>query len=161
VWTWAQEQSAGFVRRRQAHEALVHRVDAELAAGARTPLDPALAADGVDEVLTVMFGGVPPWGRLTPDADGAAVRVSTTDTGRSWLALLGRWSGTSPNSGKSYDDTCVDVVDDDGRDAATLTGTAGDLDCLLWNRPPLGEVVRSGDERSLALLDAVLADGIQ
>ncbi len=164
VWTWASEQSAGFVRRRQAHEALVHRVDAELTAGSRTPLDPALAADGVDEALGVMFGGVPPWGTFVPDAEGAAVRVRAADpgrAGRSWLAVLGRWTGTSPTSGKTYDEACLDVRDDDGREAATLTGRAADLDCTMWNRPPPGEVVRAGDERSLAIFDAILADGIQ
>src|SRR4051794_21750831 len=57
VWTWAEEQTAGFVRRRQAHEALIHRVDAECTVGDRTPLDPALATDGVDEALRIMFGG--------------------------------------------------------------------------------------------------------
>ena len=36
VWTWSRDQSAGFIRRRQAHEALIHRLDAELTAGNRT-----------------------------------------------------------------------------------------------------------------------------
>src|SRR6516225_4382858 len=48
AWTWSDDHTVGFIRRRQAHEALIHRVDAELTAGTRTPLDPALAADGVD-----------------------------------------------------------------------------------------------------------------
>ena len=39
AWTWSSDQSVGFIRRRQAHEALIHRVDAELTAGSRTPLD--------------------------------------------------------------------------------------------------------------------------
>lgn len=51
AWSWAAEQTVGFTFRRQAHEAPVHRLDAELAVGALTPLDPALAADGVDEAL--------------------------------------------------------------------------------------------------------------
>ena len=29
AWTWATEQSVGFIHRRQAHEALIHRLDAE------------------------------------------------------------------------------------------------------------------------------------
>jgi len=60
-WTWSTEQTAGFTRRRQAQEALVHRVDAELTAGVpRAPMDPALAADGVDEALRVVFGDAHP-----------------------------------------------------------------------------------------------------
>ena len=49
---WSDEQTVGFTFRRQAHEALIHRLDAEQTAGAVTPLDPALAADGVDEAST-------------------------------------------------------------------------------------------------------------
>ena len=33
AWTWSTEQTVGFILRRQAHEALIHRLDAELAAG--------------------------------------------------------------------------------------------------------------------------------
>jgi uncharacterized protein (TIGR03083 family) len=163
VWTWSpQDHTARFIRRRQAHEALIHRVDAELAAGERTPLDPVLAADGVDEALRIMYGGVPPWGTFTPDGEGAAVRLTATDVGRSWLTALGVWSGTSPNTGKSYADAPVfEIVPDDGRPVASISGAAGDLDCLLWNRAPLGEVARAGDGRSLALFDAVIAEGIQ
>src|SRR5215469_6263772 len=40
AWTWSEDQTVGFIRRRQAHEALIHRVDAELTAGRRTPMDP-------------------------------------------------------------------------------------------------------------------------
>ena len=51
AWTWSDDNSVGFIRRRQAHEALIHRVDAELTADTRTPLDPALSAAGVDEEI--------------------------------------------------------------------------------------------------------------
>ncbi|HEY7359904.1 MAG TPA: maleylpyruvate isomerase N-terminal domain-containing protein, partial [Streptosporangiaceae bacterium] len=37
AWTWSEDHTVGFIRRRQAHEALIHRVDAELTAGRRTP----------------------------------------------------------------------------------------------------------------------------
>jgi uncharacterized protein (TIGR03083 family) len=161
VWTWAADRTAGFVRRRQAHEALIHRLDAELTAGARSGIDPALAADGVDEVLGVMFGDVPEWATSTSDPQGACARIVATDVDRAWLVTFGRWSGTSPNTGRSYDDPALWLVPDDGREAATVTGRAADLDCLLWNRPTEAAVTRSGDERSLALLDAVVAVGVQ
>lgn len=64
AYTWSSEQTVGFTYRRQALEALVHRLDAELTAGVRTPMDPQLCTDGVDEALRVMFGGCPPWGRI-------------------------------------------------------------------------------------------------
>ena len=34
------DHTVGFIRRKQAHEALIHRIDAEVAAGNRTPMDP-------------------------------------------------------------------------------------------------------------------------
>ena len=40
AWTWSSEQTVGFTFRRQAHEALIHRLDAEQTAGDVTPLDP-------------------------------------------------------------------------------------------------------------------------
>src|SRR6476619_3799926 len=62
VWTWYHaDRSVGFVRRRQAHEAFIHRLDAELTAGTVTEMDSRLAHDGVLEVLERMFAAVPPW----------------------------------------------------------------------------------------------------
>src|SRR5919112_1806531 len=43
AWTWSKEQTVGFILRRQAHEALIHRLDAELTAlGHHTDLDAKL-----------------------------------------------------------------------------------------------------------------------
>ncbi|MFC7714563.1 maleylpyruvate isomerase family mycothiol-dependent enzyme [Nonomuraea recticatena] len=55
--TWFEpDQSVGFWIRRMAHESVIHRVDAELAAGLPvTPIPADLAADGVDEVLTAFL----------------------------------------------------------------------------------------------------------
>ena len=94
AWTWAQDQSVGFIHRRQAHEALIHRLDAEQAAGAVTPFDPPLAADGVQECLEVMFGGSPPWGEFRGLPHH--VRVDLTDVGESVWVQIGRFSGTNP-----------------------------------------------------------------
>lgn len=161
VWTWSSDQTVGFIRRRQAHEALIHRVDAELTAGRRTPLDPGLAADGVDEVLRVMYGGAPPWGTFTP-YDAKTIRLQVTDTGKSWLVRLGRFAGIDPSDGTSYDepDLRVDDTDEGIEAAATVTGEAADLDCWLWHRPPEGPVERTGDEAVLAEFDATITPGI-
>jgi Mycothiol maleylpyruvate isomerase N-terminal domain len=60
AWHWSGDNRVATTFRRQAHEALIHRVDAELTAGVPvTRLDPALADDGVAEVLGVMYGGEP------------------------------------------------------------------------------------------------------
>jgi uncharacterized protein (TIGR03083 family) len=162
AWTWATEQTAGFIRRRQAHEALVHRVDAEETAGARTGMDAALCADGVDEVLRVMYGGVPSWGTFTPDP-ASTIRVRTTDTGHTWLLTLGGFTGTDPDDGTNLTDEPdmrIAEVDTDVDAAAELRGTAADLDCWLWHRPSVGDVDRSGDAQVLAAFDAAIAPGI-
>ena len=162
AWTWSDDRTVGFVRRRQAHEALVHRLDAELTAGTRTPLDPLLACDGVDEALRVMFSGVPEWATWVPDA-GGPLRVDVTDMPHTWLVTPGRFRGTSPVSGTEYDDPTLEVAaTDDGREvAATISGTAADVDCALWNRPPVGTVTRTGDAAVLAAFDAVVSEGVQ
>jgi uncharacterized protein (TIGR03083 family) len=160
VWSWANEQTAGFSYRRQAHEALIHRLDAELAAGDRTLVDPALAADGIDEVLGVMYGEPPAWGTFTPDHDHV-VRFEATDTGDSWSVTIGRFVGREPGEeGAPAAVACLDWVSDDIAPTAQVRGTAADLDCWLWRRPPAGDVITTGDPATLDLLAEVMADGV-
>jgi uncharacterized protein (TIGR03083 family) len=160
AWTWSDEQSVGFIRRRQAHEALIHRIDAELTARDRTPMEPDLSADGVDEALTIMYGAVPSWGRFTPDPT-QTVRVQTTDTNHSWLLTLGQLTGFD-DDGAAYDEPSlrVAVSDTDVAAAATVGGAAADLDCWLWHRPPVGQIERAGDPVVLELVDHTVAAGI-
>ncbi|WP_109508945.1 maleylpyruvate isomerase family mycothiol-dependent enzyme [Nocardioides speluncae] len=157
AWTWNDsDQTVGFIIRRQAHEALIHRLDAELAAGAVTPLDAALAADGVHEVLGVMYGGCPPWGTFTPS--DTAIRVDVTDTGDSMLVVFGRFTGTDED-GKSYDEDDINVVESlPGEPVATMSGTAEALDTWLWRRRrDAADVEFGGDpetcDRFRALID--------
>jgi uncharacterized protein (TIGR03083 family) len=142
-WSWAPEQTAGFSRRRQAHEILIHRVDAELAAGRRSPIDPALAADGVDEMLTLMYAADEP-----VPADAPVVEVRTGDTADRWWVQVG-----GPVIGLA-------VSREEQASTAEISGLAADLDCWLWNRAPVGEIRRSGDPRALDALDEVLARGV-
>lgn len=161
AWTWSDDHTVGFILRRQAHEALIHRVDAELTAGDRTPIDARLAADGVDEVLRVMYGGCPEWGTITP-APGRTVRIRATDTGHSWLVTLARFTGTDPAEGKSYDEPDIHVAaTDSGEPAgAEISGAAADLDCWLWHRETPGAVHRSGGPGVLGGFDEVIRPGI-
>ena len=161
AWTWSDDHTVGFIRRRQAHEALIHRVDAELTAGERTAIDARLAADGVDEGLRVMYGACPGWGTITP-APGRTVRIRATDTGHSWLVTLGRFTGTDPDDGKTYDKPDIHVAgtDSGGPASAEISGAGADLDCWLWHRPPTGPVHRSGDTGVLGGFDEVIRPGI-
>lgn len=159
AWTWSSDRTVGFVLRRQAHEALVHRLDAELTAGATTPLDPLLAADGVHEALAVMYGGCPAWGSQTPT--DLHVRLDCTDTdSQVWVSLV-RFTGTDPDSGKQYDEDDLAVVPDPGSEPdAVIQGTAGHLDAWLWHRIAGGVLHVAGDQDVLARLGAVLAQPI-
>jgi uncharacterized protein (TIGR03083 family) len=161
AWTWSDDQTVGFIRRRQAHEALIHRIDAELAADRSGPMDPRLCADGVDEALRIMYGGVPEWGRFTPDR-AKTVRLRATDTGESWFVTVGRFTGTDPDDQTCYEEPDIHAADSDpgGAAAAAVAGTAADLDCWLWHRPPLGPIERSGDEGVLSDFDSAIAPGI-
>jgi uncharacterized protein (TIGR03083 family) len=155
AWTWSTDRTVGFIRRRQAHEALIHRVDAEVTAGARTPMDAALCADGVDEILRVMYGGAPAWGTFTPRPDDV-LRLIASDTGDSWVVQLGQFTGHDPTEDAEVDEVDIRVLDD-GEDAAQITATAADLDLWLWHRPPIGRVDRSGDTEIVAAFESVVA----
>lgn len=144
AWTWSSEQTVGFIFRRQAHEALIHRLDAEQTARKVTPLDPALATDGVQEALSVMFGGCPPWGTFAGLPHH--VRVDVTDTGASVWVQIGRFTGTDPDDGVHYDEDDINVVDDPGVDPdAVVSGPAGALDTWLWRRGDDSAIRVSGD----------------
>lgn len=141
-------------------EALIHRLDAELTAGDRTPMDTDLSSDGVDEVLRIMYAGSPPWGRFTPDP-AQTIRVRTTDTDRSWLLTLGQFTGTEDDATVHDEPDLRVAVSDTGEPAAaTVSGAAADLDCWLWHRPPVGEIERAGDRQVLQRFDQTIAPGI-
>lgn len=161
VWTWADDHTVGFIRRRQAHEALIHRLDAELVADRTTPMDPALASDGVDEILTVMYGGWPAWSTFTP-ADHVG-RMVATDTGARWDLRTGRFAGTSPNTGKSYDNPTVEVSREAlaADPAFTISAPAAELDAWLWNRRIAADPTIVGDHAAAEQFLAVIAAGIQ
>jgi uncharacterized protein (TIGR03083 family) len=148
AWTWWQDHTVGFILRRQAHEALIHRRDAELTAGTVTPFPPALAADGVDEVLDIMYGGCPPWGEFSPLPH--YVRVDLTDTGDRVWTQLGRFHGTDPD-GIEHEEDDMHVVADPGVEPdAVISGTAEAIDARIWRRSDGAETHLAG---SLEIID--------
>lgn len=155
AWSWSPDRTVGFTYRRQAHEALIHRLDAELTAGTVSPLDPALATDGVMEVLDVMFGDNPTWGHFEPDDD--LVRVDCTDTDTQIWVRLGRFTGTDPDDGEVHDEDDVSVVADPGAEPdVVVEGLSEDLDAWLWRRRDDAAITVSGDRSVYARWRAVL-----
>jgi uncharacterized protein (TIGR03083 family) len=161
LWMWADEHTARYVRRRQAHESLVHRFDAEATAGIapadRAPVDARLAADGIDEALRIMRGYEPEPG-LRHQPVGAPVTVAAVDTMHAWTVTPVRVTGAY--EGEDVDIVRFTVSDGAGDAAAEVSGAAADLDCWLWNRPLAGEVTRTGDAEALAAADRVLGSSI-
>jgi uncharacterized protein (TIGR03083 family) len=123
VWTFGPEGStAAFWPRRQAHEITMHAVDAALAAGGSVAdallwLDPHRAADGVDEVLTVMLPRVALF-VPRPSLPGRLALVAR-DTEDQWLL---------------EPDGQIDSVATGSEIAARLVGPAAALFALLWRR---------------------------
>lgn len=149
AWSWSDEQTVGFTFRRQAHEALVHRLDAEQAAGQVTDLPAELAADGVAELVEVMYGGTPPdWGTFTPS--GHHVRLELTDLGLHLRVATGHFVGTEPESGTHVDSAHLVRVGDEGDADAVVSGPAAALDAWLWRRRDDEGITVAGDEAAYA-----------
>lgn len=158
AWFWVSTfKTVGITRRMQAHEATMHRVDAELAAGLTpSPIDPALAADGIRHALEVMWAwwGTLPGFEFVP-GDGVVELVATDAA--PILAEPGRWQGVG-QSGRSYDIATAREAES-GSANATITGTAEQLMRWLWGRGD--EPAASGDERALDALREARAQGMQ
>jgi uncharacterized protein (TIGR03083 family) len=154
TWTWFPgETSTGFWFRRMAQEAFVHRVDGELSIGPVIgPVDPVLAADGVDEVLA-WFAGHP--GVLAHSASkaGAAGEVLVDAGDHAFVVEL-------PDDGHVVRE--VDPLDPDQSVDASIRGAAPDVDLMLWGRPTTEPVAESGNhdvlERLFSRLHLAVSD---
>ncbi|MEE2031312.1 maleylpyruvate isomerase family mycothiol-dependent enzyme [Rhodococcus chondri] len=146
--------TVGWWARRQAHETTVHRIDAADAVHAAggpepDPLDPAVAADGVDEWLSFALArivgdpGAPGTVGVPDELRGRTVHVHGTDTPDA------EWSITFTEDG-------VRVTGEHTKGDVALRGPAADLLLTLWNRRPLESVRVFGDATiARAMLDAV------
>jgi uncharacterized protein (TIGR03083 family) len=150
VWSFTGPAPAGFWIRRMAHETLVHRADAQLAAGAEPePVIAAeVAADAIDEWLTLLAAGIlgnagERAGALPADA---GLHVHATDDG---LGGRGEWMIRRDAGGLA-------VEAGHGKGAAALTGPAASLLLVLMRRRPASDpaVTVHGDR---AVVDGWLA----
>lgn len=159
-WSWWDaDQTVGFTRRMQTYEATMHRVDAELAAGAEvSPIAAAVAAGAIDHAVDVMWGWMPGWASYEPRA---VVELAATDTGQTWLVEIGHWFGVGPESGRTFDETRATRATG-GAAAASVTGTAEQLARWAWVRHPApGSITIEGGEQGRAAIDRLIARGMQ
>jgi uncharacterized protein (TIGR03083 family) len=126
LWTWSQEQTAGFWLEIQTIEAALHRWDAEGAVGAPQPIEAGLARHFIPHNFTVTA----PFRRAQQKAPaGEGERYRFTDGTDSWTAEL---------KGDNVRLT-------DGTGDVELAGTASDLLLFLWDRIPATQLEIHGD----------------
>lgn len=122
VWNWFDggPAPARFWYRRMAHETVIHRVDAEAAAGrgAESRVEPAeLASDGIDEFLH--FLPVRAKGESLAGLTGS-YHFHTTDTSGEWVVV--------------FDGEGVAIRREHAKADVAVRGAASDLELFLYNR---------------------------
>jgi uncharacterized protein (TIGR03083 family) len=149
VWTHLGPGRADYWARRMAHETSVHRADAQLAFGQRPEIDPDVAADGVDEWLTMVAARSAGPEDQVPRAvftGGRSMHLHATDPGPGGA---GEWT---LSAGQDH----LEAVRGHGKADVAVRGPASALLLLLTRRIPATDpVVEVFGDRGL--LDAWLA----
>ena len=150
VWSITRLAPAGVWMRRLAHETMVHRADAQLAAGAEPEpvIEAVVAADAIDEWLMLLTGGIlgnaGEWTKALPASAG--LHIHATDDG---LGGRGEWMIRHDAGG-------LTVEPGHGKGDAAITGPAASLLLVLMRRRPVSDpaVTVYGDS---AVVDGWLA----
>lgn len=124
TWSWHHSDfSVDFWFRRMAHETVIHRIDAELAAGSVTPIDESLALDGVDEVLDFLplLGSWPE----APNVDFGIVSIVASTTGGTKV-----WDVNFTNEAA----TVSVAAEPNAAARLVISGDAEAMDLYLWGR---------------------------
>jgi len=145
VWNWsARPQTAAFWGRRMAQETVVHRWDAQSAAGTPAPISPWLAGDGVSEVFEIFLPrlqAASPVDGLTGRLHLHATDLHATDLHTTHLhathlhatALDDQADPTGEWLVRLRPDS-VHLTHEHGKGDVAVRGPAADLLLLLWNR---------------------------
>jgi uncharacterized protein (TIGR03083 family) len=127
-----------FWARRQAHETTMHRVDAELAAGADlSPVAPEFAADGIDELLAGFH--TRRFSRVRSDRPMVLGVSAAGVPGGEWTVRISEAPPEVARGGAAEAD-------------CRLGGPAGTVYLALWNRIPFGDGVLIDGDASVATL---------
>jgi len=129
VWSWTGPETLAFYQRRSHLETVVHRVDAELAAGDRTPIPPAVGIDAVDELFTVLLAGV------ERELPRGSLHLHQTDGDGEFMLQVSAGA--------------ISVTHEHAKGDAALRATGEDLLTVMWGRRPLDGLEVFGD-RSVA-----------
>lgn len=141
VWNWGEDRPgpARWWFRRMAHETAAHRWDGQNAVGMVEPIDPELAADGIDEYLGFVAGS---FASESKEGFEGSFSLKPTDRAEAWNLRF------TPNH--------LDR-NDDGRTAATLTGSVSDLYLWLLHRANVDSpgLKVEGDQSAVSMWDVI------
>ncbi len=126
--TWAGPADAAWWARRQAHETVIHRWDAQSALGPCDPIPAATAVDGIQEWLE-LFG---PRYKSPETEPECTIHLHATDRSDD-----GEWTVTVGES--------VTWRAEHAKGDLAIRGSASDLILVLWNRIPLVRTETFGD----------------
>lgn len=125
LWSWMGVKPTAVFLRRAHLETLVHRIDAELAAQDRTPVDPSVGLDGVDELLTEFLV------ERTEDLPTGSLHLHQTDGDGEFLLDVA--------------DGAVVVSREHAKGDAALRAGGEDLLLAMWGRRSLDGLELFGD----------------
>ncbi|HKD97178.1 MAG TPA: maleylpyruvate isomerase N-terminal domain-containing protein, partial [Micromonosporaceae bacterium] len=160
--TWHDpDQTVGFWIRRMAQETVIHRIDAQLAAGVAVDAIPDdLALDDVDEVLHLFIGYASTrWpGEFaahleSPDTRPVVVTASAAGGSRSWEVAV------NPDGVRVTDRPSAAAPGEEP--AARVSGDGDAVARWLWGRAGDDAVTMEGDRTLLDQLRRVLVTGTQ
>ncbi len=139
IWTFGHDQHVRYWQRRMLAEALMHRVDVELALGRTPEIDPAVAADAIEELLdnlTAFAWLAEQRAGLAPA--GETIHLHASDSDGEWLVEM---AGSELNWSRTH-----------AKASAAATGPGGALLMLLYGRisPADPQLTVFGDTQLLA-----------
>ena len=126
-WTWDGSHDIAWITRRMAQEMAVHAWDARTAIGDATPIDAALASDGIDEFVHMMLRFPMPDTAML----AGSVHIHCTDVDGEWLIV--------PNGEQLL------VTREHAKGTCAIRGSAHDVLMVLWRRYALSDVEVIGD----------------
>jgi uncharacterized protein (TIGR03083 family) len=132
VWSWAGDNRAAFWIRLEAHEAVIHRTDAQSAFGRLDPVDAPLARDAIEGLIAWFLPGAR--GRSMLPCAGKLLRFEEADGEAAWNLRI--------------DDARVALEEPAEPPDVTVRGAITDILLFLWQRVGL-EWLQVEGEREL------------